>query len=102
MPHLFDDPSALHNFKQQHGFNVTNANTIQPYLEECAFRRQLNEKLDGIGIQEASRQSGLNTYLIRELVDSKVLDLGVRALREAKAILEQEGLAECLKYLLDA
>jgi hypothetical protein len=69
---------------------------------ECAFRRQLNTQIDAAGIQEASRQSGLNTYLIRELVDSKVLDLGVRALREAKAILEQEGLAECLKYLLDA
>lgn len=69
---------------------------------ECAFRRQLNAQIDTAGIQEASRQSGLNTYLIRELVDSKVLDLGVRALREAKAILEQEGLAECLKCLLDA
>ena len=69
---------------------------------ECAFRRQLNAQIDAAGIQEASRQSGLNTYLIRELVDSKVLDLGVRALREARAILEQEGLAECLKYLLDA
>lgn len=102
MPNLFDDPSALHNFKQRHGFNVTNANTIQPYLEECAFRRQLNSQIDAMGIQAASRLSGLNTYLIRELVDSKVLDLGVRALREARGILEQEGLAECLKYLLDA
>lgn len=102
MLNLFDDPSGLHNFKQRHGFNVTNAQTIQPYLEECALRRQLNAQLDEIGIQEASRLSGLSTYLIHELVDSKVLDLGVRALHEAKAILEQEGLAECLKYMLDA
>lgn len=99
---LFDDPSGLHNFRQRHGFNVINAQTIQPYLEECAFRRLLNTKLNEIGIKEASRLSSLNTFLIRELIGSKVLDLGVRALREAKAILEQEGLVECLKYLLDA
>lgn len=99
MTDILDDFSALHNLKQREGLNPTNARNIQPYLDECEFRRKLRAAIEAMTIRQASKESGLGTFTIRELVEGKVLDLGVRALREAADILEKDGLVPCLKYL---
>lgn len=101
MANLLDDFAALNSLKQRNGLNPSNAQSIQPYLEECAFRQKLRDELSKTTIRNVSKDSGFSTFRIRELVESVVLDLGVHGLREANKILERKGLAKCLRYLSD-
>jgi hypothetical protein len=99
MENLLNSHSALHNFKQAHGLNIADANSVSAYVLERRLMRILNAEITHKTVRELAKRVGLSIAEIEDIVEGKVYDLEEDALLGAIETYESSGIAACLKYI---